>query len=100
MLKQTMDFGSDLSRFSLLKTLQIIADLIHMDELDLVYWHAINLQMLEQGLWSKFSFKPEIEVKHELSLQKIPTFSKKNKRTSKATAKSESDEGSGCEVEP
>lgn len=27
-----------------------------MNDFEIVYWHIINLKMLEDGLWSKFTF--------------------------------------------
>ena len=50
------DFNSNIARFSLLKTLKNNAHLIHLNEIELVYWHMINVKMLEMGLWSKFKF--------------------------------------------
>ena len=31
--------------------------MIHINEFELVYWHMINLKMLQDGLWSKYKFK-------------------------------------------
>jgi hypothetical protein len=54
---QTRDYNSNISRFSLLLTMLNTANLIHMNEIELVQWHIINLKMLELGLWSKYNFK-------------------------------------------
>ena len=35
-----------------------------MSDFELVYWHIINMKMLEDGLWSKFKFQKKID--HEL----------------------------------
>lgn len=51
------DYQSNISQFSLLKTLFLNASLIHLNDFELVYWHIINMKMLEDGLWSKFKFK-------------------------------------------
>jgi hypothetical protein len=51
------DFKSDIAKFTLLKTLINYANLIHINEFELVYWHIINMKMLEDGLWSKFKFE-------------------------------------------
>ena len=49
--------------FSLLKTLYINFNLIHLNEFELIYWHIINMQMLEEGLWSRFKFKTALKSK-------------------------------------
>ena len=65
------DFQSDIAKFNLLKTLNnytkvsyfspffyhFSIQLIHINEFELVYWHIINLKMLQDGLWSKYQFK-------------------------------------------
>lgn len=51
------DFKSDIAKFTLLKTIINYANLIHLNEFEIVYWHIINLKMLEDGLWSKFKFE-------------------------------------------
>jgi hypothetical protein len=51
------DFKSDIAKFTLLKTILKYANLIHLNEFELVYWHLINLKMLEDGLWSKLKFE-------------------------------------------
>jgi hypothetical protein len=50
------NFKSDIAKFTLLKTLTNFANLIHLNEFEIVYWHMINLKMLDDGLWSKFKF--------------------------------------------
>lgn len=52
-----LDFKSDIAKFTLLKTLTNYANLIHLNEFEIVYWHLINLKMLQDGLWSKFKFE-------------------------------------------
>ena len=32
-----------------------------MNEFELVYWHVVNMKMLEDGLWSKFRFQTRAE---------------------------------------
>ena len=53
----------------MLKTLFTFANLIHLNEFELVYWHIINMQMLQEGLLSRFKFKlghVEDRLDHEL----------------------------------
>ena len=43
--------------------------MIHLNEFELIYWHIINMQMLQEGLWSRFKFKlghVEDRLEHEL----------------------------------
>jgi len=54
---QHRDFNSNISRFGLLLTLLNTTNLIHLNEIEIVQWHMINIKMLELGLWSKFNFK-------------------------------------------
>ena len=42
---------------SVSNTTRLILQLIHMSEFELVYWHIINLKMVEEGLWSQFVFE-------------------------------------------
>jgi hypothetical protein len=51
------NFKSDIAKFTLLKTLFSYTNLIHLNEFEIVYWHMINMKMLEDGLWSKFKFE-------------------------------------------
>ena len=55
-LNNDRDYKSRISKFCLLKTLLNTANLIHLNELELVYWHIINIKMMEVGLWSAFKF--------------------------------------------
>lgn len=50
------DYQSCISKFCLLKALLNTANLIHLNEIELTYWHIVNLKMIEVGLWSKFKF--------------------------------------------
>lgn len=50
------DFKSNINKFCMLKTLYSTAELIHLNEIEIVYWHIINLKMMELGLWSHFKF--------------------------------------------
>lgn len=50
------DYMSDIAKFSLLKTLFINMNLIHMNDIEVTYWHLINMKMLEEGLWGKYKF--------------------------------------------
>jgi hypothetical protein len=50
----------------LLKNLLYNANLVHLDDFEVVYWHIINMKMLEEGLWSKFKFNDRNEY-HQFS---------------------------------
>lgn len=50
------DYKSRISKFALLKNLFSTADLLHLNEFELTYWHILNSKLLEVGLWSQFKF--------------------------------------------
>ena len=50
--KEKYDFKSHISRFPILKNIRRIASVLHLTDFEIVYWHMINLAMLELGLWS------------------------------------------------
>ena len=54
--REDQDFGSNIAKYSLLKTLILNANLIHLSDFEVSYWHLVNMKMLEEGLWSKFKF--------------------------------------------
>jgi hypothetical protein len=54
--RDDQDFGSNIAKYSLLKTLIINGNLVHLNDFEVTFWHLINMKMLEEGLWSKFKF--------------------------------------------
>ena len=59
--RDDQDFNSNIAKYSLLKSLIINANLVHLDDFEVCYWHIINMKMLEEGLWSKYKFNERIE---------------------------------------
>lgn len=54
---EAQTYMSNIGKSCMLKCLHEHASLIHMSEFELVYWHIINMKMVEEGLWSQFVFE-------------------------------------------